>query len=454
MNQNPPNILFVMDDQHRYDYLGCAGADFIRTPNIDCIAERGIRFEHCYTNAPVCAASRVALATGLQPHRLGGIGNNVYLPLSRTTYYQRLRDVGYRVGCVGKLDLAKPAGLNSDGARPICFAWGFTHPHECEGKMHAGKSQGGPFGPYTKYLQEKGVLEKFNKDYRKRGQDGYALANWDSVLDTEDFEDAYIGRYAANWIDHVRDDYPWHMFVSFVGPHDPFDPPTEYAKRYREAEMPAATTDDLTAKPRHIHQRQVGANAEQVRVCRQQYCAATELIDDQVGLMFDALERRGMLDNTYIIFSSDHGEMLGDHGLFTKSVAYDPSMRVPLIVSGPGIEGGQVSDTMVELIDVNATICDLTGLNPQEGVDARSFAPVLHGEGEDHRDNILSSLGHFQCVRTREWKFISNVNDITELYDMQNDPEELQNVAADRREVAREMSQLMNQRWLEGQWRR
>ena len=128
MNQNPPNILFVMDDQHRYDYLGCAGADFIRTPNIARIAERGIRFEHCYTNAPVCAASRVALATGLQPHRLGGIGNNVYLPLSRTTYYQRLRDVGYRVGCVGKLDLAKPAGLNSDGARPICFAWGFTHP--------------------------------------------------------------------------------------------------------------------------------------------------------------------------------------------------------------------------------------------------------------------------------------------------------------------------------------
>ena len=182
------------------------------------------------------------------------------------------------------------------------------------------------------------------------------------------------------------------------------------------------------------------------------YTQCKDTDQPSAGLLRD-LKQRGLLDDTLIILASDHGEMLGDHGLFTKSVAYDPSMRVPLIVSGPGIEGGQVSDTMVELIDVNATICDLTGLNPQEGVDARSFAPVLHGEGEYHRDNILSSLRHFQCVRTREWKFISNVNDITELYDMQNDPEELQNVAADRREVAREMSQLMNQRWLEGQWR-
>ncbi len=134
-----PNVLFIMDDQHRFDYLGCGGAGFVNTPNLDRLAARGVRFTHTFTNAPVCAPARVALATGLQAHRFGGRDNAVFLPSSRTTYYQRLRDAGYRVGCVGKLDLAKPDHDNSDGARPACFSWGFTHPLECEGKMHAGR---------------------------------------------------------------------------------------------------------------------------------------------------------------------------------------------------------------------------------------------------------------------------------------------------------------------------
>ena len=144
-----PNILFIMDDQHRFDYLGSAGREFMRTPHLDRLAASGVRFAHGYTNAPVCAPSRIALATGLQAHRFGGGDNGVFLPLSRRTYYQRLRDAGYRVGGVGKFDLAKPDAYNSDGARPACFSWGFTHPLECEGKMHAGQGQGGPFGPYT-----------------------------------------------------------------------------------------------------------------------------------------------------------------------------------------------------------------------------------------------------------------------------------------------------------------
>ena len=107
-NHSGPNILFVFDDQHRFDYLRCAGADFIRTPNIDRLAARGVRFTHATTNCPVCAPARIGLATGLQPCHLGSLDNNSFLPLSAATYYQRLRDSGYRVGCVGKLDLAKP----------------------------------------------------------------------------------------------------------------------------------------------------------------------------------------------------------------------------------------------------------------------------------------------------------------------------------------------------------
>src|SRR5690606_10859202 len=121
-----PNLLFIMDDQHRADFLGCAGAAFLRTPNLDALAAAGTRFTHCFTNAAVCAPARIALATGLEAHGFGGGANAVFLPQTRRTYYQRLRYSGYRVGCVGKLDLAKPASLNSDGARPATFSWGFT----------------------------------------------------------------------------------------------------------------------------------------------------------------------------------------------------------------------------------------------------------------------------------------------------------------------------------------
>ncbi|MBT3272035.1 MAG: sulfatase-like hydrolase/transferase, partial [Spirochaetales bacterium] len=139
MKAEKPNVLLIMSDQQRFDYLGYAGASFVNTPNLDRLAERGTAFSHCVTNAPVCAAARIGLATGLQPFRVGSLSNTSFLPRSSTTYYQRVRDNGYRVGCVGKLDLAKPDRYNGRyGDRPCIYGWGFTHPEECEGKMHAG----------------------------------------------------------------------------------------------------------------------------------------------------------------------------------------------------------------------------------------------------------------------------------------------------------------------------
>ena len=153
-----PNLLFIMSDQHRHDYLGAAGASFVETPHLDGLARQGVRFTQCTTNAPVCAPARVALAAGLQTWRLGALSNQCFLPPNQPTYYQRLRDGGYRVGCIGKLDLAKPDPYNGrHGDRPYVYQWGFTHPEECEGKMHAGFSPT-PIGPYTHYLEEKGLL--------------------------------------------------------------------------------------------------------------------------------------------------------------------------------------------------------------------------------------------------------------------------------------------------------
>ena len=446
--KSQPNILFIMDDQHRYDYLGSAGASFLNTPHLDRLAESGMQFTQCITNCPVCAPSRIALASGYQPSRIGSQGNNSYLPRHVTTYYQRLRDGGYQVGCVGKLDLAKPDSYNGPhGDRPQVFGWGFTHPVECEGKMHAGMFDE-PRGPYGFWLQDQNLYHAFRSDYKKRSALGWIKdASHDSVLPTSAFEDTYIGQRSAAWIDNISGDFPWHLFVSFVGPHDPFDPPTEYADRCRKTDMPQPVKSSLESKPAWVNKRRFDMNLDEVTRTRRQYCAATELIDHQVGTIIEALKRRGMMDNTYIIFASDHGEMLGDHGLYTKSLPYEASIRVPLIVSGPDIQGGQSSDALVELIDVNPTICQLAGLTLQEGLDACSFGSVLRNDKETHREETVSAIQNFRLIRTHEYKLNQHENEVTELYDLKNDPDELKSVTSERPDVVQNLAQRLNRRF-------
>ncbi len=450
-----PNILFIMADQYRWDYLGYAGAGFVRTPNLDRLAARGVAFTHCYTNCPVCAPARIALATGLQPFRTGALDNQSYLPAGITTYYQRLRDQGYRVGCVGKLDLAKPDPYNGrHGDRPCVYGWGFTHPEECEGKMHAGMHPS-PQGPYGFWLQDQNLYDRFYRDYRKRSEAGWIKGvSHDSVLPAEAFEDCYVGRRAARWIETIADDFPWHLFVSFVGPHDPFDPPEQYADHYRDAEVPEAIEPCAEGKPRWVRQRELGLSPDEVAHTRRQYCGSIEAIDRHVGLMVQALEERGMLENTIILFSSDHGEMLGDHGCYTKTLPYDSSIRIPLFVCGPGVKPGIESEALIELIDLAPTVCDLAGVPMGDNLDARSFLPILQGNGEAHRESIVSCMRNWRLIRTRTHKYVQNYNEPDELYEMAEDPDERVNRAADNPDLCRELQANLVRRYLEDKWLR
>ena len=177
MSQSPnppkakrPNILFLFTDQHRWDYVGYAGADFVKTPNLDRLAAQGTRFSRTYTNCPICAPARIALATGQAPFRVAPQSNASFLPLSRPTYYQRLRDKGYEVGVVGKLDLSKAGGaLSHDGNRPLLYYVWFTRSFETEGKCNAGVVPR-VHGPYTALLAERGLFEDFHVDYKRRGK--------------------------------------------------------------------------------------------------------------------------------------------------------------------------------------------------------------------------------------------------------------------------------------------
>jgi len=448
-----PNILFITADQLRPDFLGCAGASWASTPNIDKLAQQGTRFTRCYTNSPVCAPARIALATGLRPHRLGAVDNMAFLPGSADTYYKRLRDNEYYVGSCGKLDLAKPDKFNGlKGDRPCNYTFGFTHPIEVEGKIHCGSSPT-PIGPYTQYLHDKGKLKTLHEDYQNRN----IFDARSSALDTEDFQDVYTGRRAVEWLDDRPTDYPYHLFVSFAGPHDPFDPPEEYSKMFEDADIKPRVQDDGEGKPSRIHdrmKRSLKHDEETFIHMRRQYAASLKVVDDAIGKIIEAANSRDDDRDTYILFSADHGEMLGDHNLLIKHVAYEPSWGIPLIISGPGLPQGKVSNAMVELIDVGETVCDLAGLNRPDHIDAHSLLPLLKGKTEEHREYVLTEERPFRAIATEKWKFIETYNDKNELYNLVDDPDELNNVIADHADIARDLNRKMINGFMEGKWRR
>ena len=477
---NRPNLLLITCDQLRHDFVGYAGAAFARTPNIDALAARGMIFRQACTNSPICTPARIGLASGMQPGRLGALDNNAYLTFSTRTYWQQLREAGYRVGCVGTLDLAKPDLDCGDGALPRTFAWGFTHPVECMGRMDtslrpadptrpvppdllprlapevAARVQGGlpgPADPYTRWLDGQGMYETYMADLLAcKGSDWLLRHASPSALPTKFYEDTFIAARSVQWLEEIPSDRPWHLFVSFVGPHDPFNAPGEFAAHFDGAPMPDPIPPAGEDKPAWIRRRARQTreiDRETVDRNRRMYSACIEAVDAGVGRIVEALERLGQLDSTVIVLTSDHGELVFDHGLMAKHCAYETSMRVPLLAAGPGIAAG-ASDALVELIDVGTTLCDLAGAPRTDPHDARSFAPVLWGESTAHRSECVCAETPYRAIRTASHKFIVNINDRDELYDLQADPTEQRNLADAEPALCAALRRRLTQRLMEG----
>lgn len=412
-----PNILFFLPDQHRPDWLGGHPGLPLRTPNLARLAACGIRFNNAFTPSPVCSPARACLATGRDYPRCGVLNNSQNTPLSLPTYYRHLRDCGYEVAGVGKFDLHKPdRDWGLDGAK-LLAAYGFTDGIDNEGKGDAiaayRSNSMSPKGPYMQFLKEQGLAEAHLAMYEPH-LDTPGWLNFPAVTDLPDeaYCDNWVAANGLRFLDAFSQGKPWHLVVNFVGPHGPFDVTADMRSRWENVRLPGPVDNDDPAP-------------EVVLARRQNYASMIENIDRHVGSMIERVEQRGELANTIIVYSSDHGEMLGDHGRWGKSLWYTPSSGIPLIVSGPGMRSGTCSDALVSLHDLAATFLDYAQAEPLPDSDARTLRAPLEGRGTKHRDYVISGLGNWRMIFDGRYKCVRGASASPLLFDLQEDPHEL-----------------------------
>ncbi|MHB1738656.1 MAG: sulfatase family protein [Actinomycetes bacterium] len=446
LNQFRPNIVWILSDQHQAEAIGGNSHGVVQTPNLDALIGEGTSFESAYCQGPLCVPSRASLLTQryVSDHRVKDntwTGGTPGLP----TTVQQIRDAGYHTAGLGKMHLSEfPADVAD--AVPIMRAHGFVEVDEVLGKYGNSRSR----SPYTDYLAERGFLDGYRdfldeRDPQTRpnlsdlGLVGKPHWSTDSApMPADAHPDAWLGRRAAEWISRYNDEDPFFLWVGFPGPHDPWDAPGDYVDRYRNTQIPLPRTlvppvlgDDRFAKLVDSvadYGSSASADLDTIREVRRHYYAGVTMIDDSVGLILSQLEERNLLDNTWVIYTSDHGEMLGTHGLFTKTLFYESSVKVPLIVRPPGGQDSRSFDGLVEHIDLAATLCELAGADPVPGTSGHSFAAILHGGTNWERDTVRSECEGFGMWRTSSYKLVVDEEDLTpvQLFDLRIDP--LENV--------------------------
>ena len=438
-----PNIVLIMTDQQRWDTLGCYGYGHMRTPHIDRLAARGAAFNHAFVQGAVCGPSRNSIVSSLYVHTHGIEQNERWLGPEMPNWIERLRQGGYHTANIGKMHTF-----------PIRLPCGFERRTVVENKNYQQGQHGPDPDDYDLYLAAHGLKRPAQRYYKTDPDwpDKLQATLWPHA--DEHYPDHFVGRLSVDLVrEHDFDQKPLFLWAGFAGPHDPFDVTGEYLRLYDDVEVPepARRDGELDDKPPEQRRSMEGmdgkaspaavwwsrATPERVRRMRRHYYANISLIDAWVGRLVEAVERRGQLDNTLFVFTSDHGDCLGDHDLVYKfSSHYDPVARVPLVFAGPGVRRQGINEEMVELIDLGPTLLDAAGLEPLEGangqaVHGRSAAPLLQNEGAG-RDIVFSEHNPRIMARTREWKLVFYTGKpYGELYDLRNDPDELYNLYDD-----------------------
>lgn len=427
-----PNILFIMTDEQRWDCVGYAGHPLLRTPNLDRLASRGVAFERCYSVNPVCMPARCAIHTGLYTFQTGQMDNRGDWPMNFPTFTQALQRMGYRCRLTGKIHAHEAIGADVDlRSRPWVdelHALGFDDVCQVAGKGMAFFCE----DDYTRHLQRNGLLDVYREDIVLRSE-GKRDGAGPSALPEDFYIDNFVGQQAVDWLRQYDGKRPFFHMASFCGPHPPFDVYRSALDRIDAAriELPVEGGEEPSRFPR-----------ERWRKIRASYLANIQVVDENVGRILDVLEERGWMDNTVIVFTSDHGTMLGDLGKGAKCWWEDPSVRVPLLVSyAPwAAHARRACDTMASNHDVAATILECAAGRDcvsewLPGCTSRSLVGYITGERNSVRNRVYSEQGeqftfHWRMVENERFKYVYRVATRQELlFDMSADPHCLNNLA-------------------------
>jgi len=445
-----PPIVLLFPDQLRADALGAVGNRFVRTPNIDRLAAESVRFDVCITNAPLCRPARVTLMTG-QPVAAHGMRTNLRAPdpSSLPSHVRRLRDeAGYHTVVVGKTHLHN-GGRHLDDHRDVLSAWGFADAIELpDPQQHNVQSAHSDWLSSTtakssrdKFLRWKDYLAQHLRSADSVGLPPPDAAPWN--LSTEDHLDSFCARAAANTIAEYKGDQPLYLQVNFPGPHPPFDPPSQFlaALDPNDAALPLPILEESSG-PRSPITRRYRRNKRprwsesDARALRTSYFGKVSLVDRGIGRVLQAIDDQRLADEAWIILTSDHGELLGDHHLTGKVLSYESAIRVPLLIRPPGGAIHAVDRGSVDLLDVVSTITDIAGLSPME-LSGRSLADRVHGAGVEPSNgpgtaNVFEAMGYV-ALRTARATLVWDREQgrAVELFDRARDPKQLHNAVAD-----------------------
>ena len=464
------NILLIMTDQHRLSAVGAYGETPCKTPNIDRLAENGVLFKNAYTTCPVCSPARASIMTGKYPHA-HGITTNIHetgcsvheLEDGPNLLSRQLEKAGYTLGYSGKWHLGTDLKTTPFGnANKPCLPKdvGF------EGQNFPGHGGGGfAYQEYAEYLQANGFEHTVGK------WDEATEQIWPMGKLTGPVESTVPYFLAENTISMIDDfsekDQPFFIWHNFWGPHGPFFAPEEFVDLYRDVKIPQWPNYDWPAldtpgpHQAKIHPRQENLHWEDWEMAIRYYYAFTTLIDRQIGRMMDHLEAKGLLENTTVIFTADHGQTLGSHGGLTDKGwhHFEETHRIPMIMRSPETAGERVViNELVSSIDIYPTLLDIAGGECDEAdIHGRSLLPLMNGTTTKWRDCVVTEfngLGN-SCVTQRtlrkgNLKYGFNNCGECELYDLEKDPWETRNLINDSK-YEKELEMLVGclLRWME-----
>ncbi|MGX1308661.1 arylsulfatase A-like enzyme [Amorphus suaedae] len=422
------NILFIMFDQLRFDYLGCAGHPHLKTPHIDRFAEKAVRFDRAYVQSPICGSSRMSFYTGRYVHSHGAQRNNFPLKVGEHTLGDHLRSNGMDAWLVGKTHMQADAkGLERLGIAPDSVIG--ARLSEC-GFDVVVRDDGlwgeGPDGfydsrrsPYNEYLKQKGypaenpwnVFANAGIDAEGDIASGWLMQNADMPANVreEDSETPWLTSECIRFLEERKDDErPWLCHLSYIKPHWPYIVPAPYHDMYGPEHVPGVVKDAREkADPHPVYGAYMDTliaksfSRDEVREkVIPAYMGLIAQCDDQMGRLFAYLEESGRMEDTMIVLTSDHGDYLGDHWLGEKNFFHECAVKIPMIVYDPSAAAdatrGTTSDALVEAIDLAATFVEATGAEvPNHIIEGRSLLPILHGETpDDWREAVICEFDY------------------------------------------------------------